>query len=105
DLESADMDAVAALYRSGGWPTTVFRTPEGEPFAGGTYFPPEPRHGMPAFRQVLGCIASAWREQREQVLESGQQLVAHIRSSASAKPVEGALGEAIFSAAYENLVL
>src|SRR5207253_5359747 len=105
DLDSIYMDAVVALNRSGGWPMTVFLTPEGEPFAGGTYFPPEPRHGMPAFRQVLSSIAAAWREQREKVLESGQQLVEHIRSSARAKPVEGGLGEEIIAAAYENLVL
>jgi uncharacterized protein YyaL (SSP411 family) len=105
DLDSIYMDAVVAMSGSGGWPMTVFLTPEGEPFAGGTYFPPEPRHGMPAFRQVLSSIAAAWREQREKVLESGQKLVEHIRSSASVKPPEGALGEDIFAAAYENLVL
>jgi len=105
DLDSIYMDAVVAMSGSGGWPMTVFLTPEGEPFAGGTYFPPEPRHGMPAFRQVLNSIASAWREQREEVAESGQKLVEHIRSSASVKPPEGALDEDIFAAAYENLVL
>jgi uncharacterized protein YyaL (SSP411 family) len=105
DLDSIYMDAVVAMSGSGGWPMTVFLTPAGEPFAGGTYFPPEPRHGMPAFRQVLNSIAAAWREQREKVLESGQKLVEHIRSSASAKPPEGALGGDIFAAAYENLVL
>ena len=105
DLDSIYMDAVVALNRSGGWPMTVFLTPEGEPFAGGTYFPPEPRHGMPAFSQVLSSIAAAWRDQRTKVLESGQQLVEHIRSSARAKPVEGGLGEEIIAAAYENLVL
>jgi uncharacterized protein YyaL (SSP411 family) len=105
DLDSIYMDAVVAMSGSGGWPMTVFLTPEGEPFAGGTYFPPEPRHGMPAFRQVLNSIAAAWREQREKVLESGQKLVEHIRSSASVKPSEGALGDDIFAAAYENLVV
>jgi uncharacterized protein len=105
DLDSIYMDAVVAMSGSGGWPMTVFLTPEGEPFAGGTYFPPEPRHGMPPFRQVLNSIAAAWREQRENVLESGQKLVEHIRSSALVKPPEGALDEDIFAAAYENLVL
>jgi uncharacterized protein YyaL (SSP411 family) len=105
DLDSIYMDAVVAMSGSGGWPMTVFLTPEGEPFAGGTYFPPEPRHGMPAFRQVLSSITAAWREQREKVLESGQKLVEHIRSSAAVKPPEGELAEDIFAAAYENLVL
>src|SRR5919204_327125 len=51
----------------GGWPRTFFLTPEGEPFYGGTYYPPEPRHGMPSFRQVLEAIAEAWRERRADV--------------------------------------
>src|SRR5213082_1987502 len=53
DLDSVYMDAVVALTGSGGWPMTVFLTPDGEPFFGGTYFPPEPREGRPAFKQVL----------------------------------------------------
>ena len=53
DVDSLYMDAVVALTGSGGWPMTVFLTPDGEPFFGGTYFPPEPRHGLPSFRQVL----------------------------------------------------
>jgi uncharacterized protein YyaL (SSP411 family) len=105
DLDSIYMDAVVAMSGSGGWPMTVFLTPDGEPFAGGTYFPPERRHGMPAFRDVLNSIAAAWREQREKVLESGQKLVEHIRSSASVPPAEGALTDDIFASAYENLVL
>ena len=105
DLDSIYMDAVVAMHGSGGWPMTVFLTPAGEPFAGGTYFPPEPRHGLPAFRQVLTSIAAAWRQQREKVLESGQRLVDHIRSSATVRPAEGGLGNEIFAGAYENLVL
>ena len=54
----------------GGWPMTVFLTPAGEPFYGGTYYPPEPRHGMPSFRQVLEAIAEAWRERRDDVARS-----------------------------------
>jgi uncharacterized protein len=105
DLDSIYMDAVVAMHGSGGWPMTVFLTPVGEPFAGGTYFPPEPRHGLPSFRQVLTSIESAWREQREKVLESGQKLVEHIRASATVRPAEGGLGPDLFASAYENLVL
>jgi uncharacterized protein YyaL (SSP411 family) len=105
DLDSVYMDAVVAMSGSGGWPMTVFLTPAGEPFAGGTYFPPERRHGMPAFRDVLGSIAAAWREQRDKVLESGQKLVEHIRSSATVAPTEAALTEDIFASAYENLAM
>ncbi len=60
DLDSIYMDAVVELTGQGGWPMTVFLTPSGEPFFGGTYFPPEPRHGMPAFKQVLLAVAEAW---------------------------------------------
>src|SRR3989441_1206539 len=62
DVDSLYMDAVVALTGSGGWPMTVFLTPAGEPFLGGTYFPPEPRHGLPSFRQVLTQVAQAYRE-------------------------------------------
>ena len=68
DVDSLYMDAVLALTGSGGWPMTVFLTPEGEPFLGGTYFPPEPRHGLPSFRQVLqvggGHVSRAARRRR-----------------------------------------
>src|SRR3990170_2262575 len=58
------MDAVQALTGSGGWPMSVFLTPDGRPFYGGTYFPDTPRHGMPSFRQVLASIAGVWRDDR-----------------------------------------
>jgi uncharacterized protein YyaL (SSP411 family) len=67
DLDSVYMDAVVALTGHGGWPMTVFLTPEGEPFVGGTYFPPEPRHGLPSFKQLLGAVAEAWRERRADI--------------------------------------
>ena len=69
------MAAVQALTGGGGWPMSVFLTPDGRPFYGGTYFPPEPRHGLPAFRQVLAGVASAWRDDRVAVEASGQRLV------------------------------
>src|SRR5438046_8149626 len=62
DVDSLYMDAVVALTGSGGWPMTVFLTPAGEPFLGGMYFPPEPRHGLPSFRQVLTQVSQAYRE-------------------------------------------
>ena len=84
------MDAVVALTGSGGWPMTVFLTPAGEPFFGGTYFPPEPRHGLPSFKQVLLGVAEAWRDQRDEVDTLGRNLTEHIRSSAHLTPVERA---------------
>jgi hypothetical protein len=75
DLDAVYMSAVQALTGSGGWPMSVFLTPDGQPFYGGTYFPPEPRHGMPAFRQVLAGVADAWRSRRSEVVASGQRVV------------------------------
>ena len=70
DLDAIYMDAVVALTGHGGWPMTVFLTPEGEPFFGGTYFPPAPRHGLPSFRQVLDAVAPAYRERRADIARS-----------------------------------
>ena len=68
DVDSLYMDAVVALTGSGGWPMTVFLTPDGEPFLGGTYFPPEPRHGLPSFRagarRGRGRVPRATRRRR-----------------------------------------
>jgi uncharacterized protein len=95
DLDSIYMDAVVSLTGSGGWPMTVFLTPAGEPFFGGTYFPPEPRHGLPAFEQVLLAIAEAWQERRGEVERSGRELVRQIQSGArlraSSEPLTGEL--------------
>jgi uncharacterized protein YyaL (SSP411 family) len=75
DLDAIYMDAVQAMTGSGGWPMTVFLTPEGQPFFAGTYFPPQDRHGLPGFRRVLESVSQAWREQREQVLTQGKRVV------------------------------
>src|ERR671929_1633940 len=67
DVDGLYMDAVVAMTGQGGWPMTVFLTPDGKPFWGGTYFPPEPRFNMPSFGQVLEAIAQAWQERRQDV--------------------------------------
>ena len=76
DLDQVYMAAVQAMTGGGGWPMSVFLTPDGRPFYGGTYFPDEPRHGMPSFRQVLEGVDRAWREQRAEVEAAGGRLVA-----------------------------
>jgi hypothetical protein len=76
DLDQVYMAAVQAMTGSGGWPMSVFLTPDGRPFYGGTYFPDEPRHGMPSFHQVLEGVDRAWREQRADVEAAGGRLVA-----------------------------
>lgn len=74
DVDDIYMQAVLALTGHGGWPMTVFLTPDGRPFYGGTYFPREPRGGMPAFRQVLAGVADAYRSRRSQVDEAAGNL-------------------------------
>jgi uncharacterized protein YyaL (SSP411 family) len=75
DLDQIYMDTVTGLTGHGGWPLTVFCTPDGAPFYGGTYFPPEPRHGLPSFREVLSAIGDAYRERREEVAAQARQVV------------------------------
>ena len=79
DLDQIYMSAVQALTGGGGWPMSVFLTPEGHPFYGGTYFPPQPRYGMPSFTQVLDAIIDAWQDRREELLAAGQKLIAAIQ--------------------------
>ncbi|MEU1920332.1 thioredoxin domain-containing protein [Streptomyces albogriseolus] len=69
DVDAVYMEAVQAATGQGGWPMTVFLTPDAEPFYFGTYFPPAPRHGMPSFRQVLQGVRQAWEERRDEVGE------------------------------------
>jgi hypothetical protein len=95
DVDAVYMDAVVALTGHGGWPMTVFLTPDGEPFLGGTYFPPEPRHGLPGFRQVLEAVAEAYRERRDGVVEQARTLTEALARGgerpASAEPLSSAI--------------
>ena len=67
DLDAIYMEAVQAMTGHGGWPLTAFLDPEGVPFYGGTYFPPEPRQGMPSFRMVMEAVVESWGTQRERL--------------------------------------
>ncbi|MFI5678845.1 thioredoxin domain-containing protein [Streptomyces cellulosae] len=75
DVDAVYMEAVQAATGQGGWPMTVFLTPDAEPFYFGTYFPPAPRHGMPSFRQVLEGVQQAWAERRDEVAEVAAKIV------------------------------
>ncbi|MGW0393280.1 thioredoxin domain-containing protein [Streptomyces sp. NPDC003042] len=75
DVDAVYMEAVQAATGQGGWPMTVFLTPDAEPFYFGTYFPPEPRHGMPSFMQVLEGVRTAWVGRREEVADVAQKIV------------------------------
>ena len=87
DLDQVYMSAVQAMTGSGGWPMSVFLTPAGRPFFGGTYFPDTPRHGMPSFRQVLEGVAAAWQRDRAGVEGAGSRLVEAI--AAPSRPTAG----------------
>jgi uncharacterized protein len=103
DLDSVYMDAVVTLTGQGGWPMTVFLTPDGEPFFGGTYYPPEPRHGLPSFRQVLTSMADAYRERRADVARSAAALVEAVRRSSELEPSNEVLSESLLGAAVRTL--
>jgi uncharacterized protein len=97
DVDAIYMEAVQSMTGHGGWPMTVFLTPDGKPFYGGTYFPNEDRHGMPSFQKVLRAVHEAWRERRDEVERQGDHLVEHIgvadRLSPSSEPPARALVE------------
>jgi uncharacterized protein YyaL (SSP411 family) len=105
DLDRIYMSAVQAMTGGGGWPMSVFLTPEGQPFYGGTYFPPTPRHGLPSFTDVLLAVADAWQNRRQELVEGGQRLVAAIKrqSAIGANSKPETLSPETLSVAFENL--
>jgi uncharacterized protein YyaL (SSP411 family) len=105
DVDAIYMDAVQALTGAGGWPMSVFLTPDGEPFYGGTYFPDEPRYGMPSFKQLLGHISELWDTRRDEVLAAGVNLSEELRRRATAEsgPASEPLGASTLSGALKAL--
>ena len=81
DLDSIYMNAVVGLTGSGGWPMSVFLTPAGRPFYGGTYFPPTARSGLPSFHDVLHAVAEAWHTRREEVLKSSDRIAVYLQQA------------------------
>ncbi|MDR7518826.1 MAG: thioredoxin domain-containing protein [Armatimonadota bacterium] len=102
DLDQIYMQAVVAMTGHGGWPMSVFLTPAGVPFYGGTYYPPVPRHGMPAFLEVLRALADAWRHRRDDVERGGAALLDSLRRNTLATEPQ-ALGVGALDAAYRTL--
>jgi len=88
DLDSIYMTATQSMTGSGGWPMSVFLTPDLQPFYAGTYFPPVRRYNMPSFKEVLLALANAWENEREKILESGQKITAHIQAQSSPSQYE-----------------
>jgi uncharacterized protein YyaL (SSP411 family) len=103
DLDAIYMQAVQAMTGGGGWPLTVFLTPDGEPFYGGAYFPPEDRHGLPGFPRVLLAIAETYRSQREEAVRTGRQLALQLRRAAEPRAGVEPLTVDILHQAYRAL--
>src|ERR671939_2195804 len=103
DLDSVYMDFVVQTTGHGGWPMTVFLTPDGEPFYGGTYYPPEPRHGLPSFRQLLEAVAGAGREPRSEITPQAGALTEELQRGAQVEPSRDPLTTGLLTAAVSGL--
>src|SRR6266700_2502495 len=103
DVDRVYVTFVQATTGSGGWPMSVWLTPDLKPFVGGTYFPPEERYGQPACRKVLERIATAWKEDHDKIVEQGSKIVEALRGSQSAAPGEGKIDGSVLDAAYRQI--
>jgi uncharacterized protein YyaL (SSP411 family) len=103
DVDALYMEAVQGMTGRGGWPLNVFLTPEQLPFYGGTYFPPEPRHGMPAWTQVLLAISESWSENGAEIRANGAQLAERLSGGARLEPSAEPIEPAALDRAVENL--
>ena len=105
DIDSIYMSAVQALTRSGGWPMTVFMTPDGAPFYGGTYFPPVPSRGLPSFQQLLLTLADAYENRREEVLQSAGSVRDYLQATTgAAMPKAETTGTSLLDGAAASLL-
>jgi uncharacterized protein len=103
DVDRVYMTFVQATTGGGGWPMSVWLTPDLKPFIGGTYFPPEDRYGQPAFKKVLERIATAWKQDHDKLVEQGSKIVDALRESQSPRIPEGKLEASVLDTAYEQL--
>ncbi len=103
DIDNIYMTAVQAMTGGGGWPMNVFMTPEGVPFYGGTYYPPEDRHNIPSFKRVLLSIADAYQNRRDELRNAGTELLKHLREATAVRLPEGEISPAVADEAFANL--
>jgi uncharacterized protein len=103
DVDRVYMTFVQATTGGGGWPMSVWLTPDLKPFVGGTYFPPEDRYGQPGFKKVLERIAAAWKDNHDRIVEQGGKIVAALRESQSTPAAEGKIDAGILDAAYRQI--
>ncbi|MEP7337511.1 MAG: thioredoxin domain-containing protein [Acidobacteriota bacterium] len=104
DLDAIYMNAVMMMNGHGGWPMTVFLTPEAVPFYGGTYYPPVDRGGMPGFPRILISIAEAYRTNRDDIAQSAESILSELKRIDAVKPQEGELGHQVLDQAASNLL-
>ena len=102
DVDRVYMTFVQATTGGGGWPMSVWLTPQLEPFVGGTYFPPEDRFGQPAFKRVLQRIAEAWKNEREKISNQGANIVDALRQAAKDQTSAGRINAAVLESAYQQ---
>ncbi len=103
DVDAIYMNAVQAMTGAGGWPMTVAMTPDGKPFFGGTYYPPEDRYGHPSFKRVLTSLADAWRTRREEVVKSAEGMTQYLGQLSSLPTQPGDLSADILEDALKSL--
>ncbi|MEP6603034.1 MAG: thioredoxin domain-containing protein [Spartobacteria bacterium] len=103
DVDRVYMTFVQAMTGHGGWPMSVWLTPELQPFVGGTYFPPQDRDGSPGFKKVLAGIAAAWKQNHEKILEQGEKIVEALHESQNAPREAGKIDIKVLDTAYEQL--
>jgi len=103
DVDAIYMEAVQAMTGQGGWPLNVFITPEQVPFFGGTYYPPEPRHGMPSWPQILAAVSDAWTNRREEITAQGERMAQRLAGAATLEPSGEPMDPAALDAAVEQL--
>jgi uncharacterized protein len=103
DVDALYMEAAQLMTGSGGWPLNVFITPEQVPFYAGTYFPPQPRHGLPSWPAVLSGVADAWETQRDEIRAQSSQVAARLSGAARLKAAEGPLSTQILDDAVTEL--
>ncbi len=96
DVDSIYMQAVQALGQQGGWPLNVFLTPDGIPFYGGTYFPPEKRHNIPSFLDVLQFLIATWKNEQDKVTKQTKALIDYIRQSSTREKITADLDDLSF---------
>ncbi len=103
DVDAVTMEATVGMTGSGGWPTTVFMTPNAKPFYAGTYFPPEPRHGIPSFPELLRAVAETWRLRRDDIEQQASRIDGALRSTVGSEPSTEPLTSALLDQAVRSI--